>query len=68
MEKGFNDFGCFINKKKTVTNFGETPVLISFQGLKIDSNTLEFHGNYDSYKSVDIFHTLSFRSKVSPGE
>ncbi|XP_075214426.1 telomerase reverse transcriptase-like isoform X2 [Lycorma delicatula] len=69
MEEGFDEFGCFINKKKTITNFGENSSnLIPYYGLLFDTKSMEIFGNYEFYKGVNVFHTLSFRSRDHPGK
>ncbi|XP_039288225.1 telomerase reverse transcriptase isoform X2 [Nilaparvata lugens] len=65
---GFKDFGVYTNSTKTLTNFGDNPSkVIPFYGYILNTETMEVLANYEIYRGVDIFYTMTFKDTLNPG-
>ncbi|KAF9899978.1 hypothetical protein BX616_002755 [Lobosporangium transversale] len=77
MWQGHPDYGCFINEKKTLTNFDITVNGASIQrcqgndfpycGLLINSKTLEIRVDYSRYHGENVRNLLTVVRDLHPG-
>jgi hypothetical protein len=71
MEKGFPEYGCYVNTK-TQTNVprahGSLSVEVTYCGYVMDAELLHITGDYSRYKDQDIVHSMSLTGVKQPGK
>jgi len=71
MHQGFPDLGVTVNARKTRTNFtdpNDTSSLMPWNGLLIDTNTLEVRADYSRYLTTELKNFLTVGYSDRPGE
>eukprot|EP01102_Stenamoeba_stenopodia_P020144 TRINITY_DN7759_c0_g2_i4.p1 TRINITY_DN7759_c0_g2~~TRINITY_DN7759_c0_g2_i4.p1 ORF type:complete len:581 (-),score=92.32 TRINITY_DN7759_c0_g2_i4:2173-3915(-) len=75
MEKGFPEYGAFINPKKTRSNFKQNTFTsekdetrIKWCGFLFNSQTLEISRNYQPYEASFMSETLTVETSYNPGD
>jgi hypothetical protein len=71
MEKGFPEYGCYVNTK-TQTNVprerGSFCREVTYCGYVMNTELLHITGEYARYKNQDIAHSMSLTEVKQPGK
>jgi hypothetical protein len=71
MEKGFPEYGCYVNTK-TQTNVprehGSLCTKATYCGYVIDTELLHITGDYTRYRNQDIAHSMRLTEVKHPGK
>jgi hypothetical protein len=71
MERGFPEYGSYVNSKTQTnvpSNFGSVCTKLKYCGYVVDTELLHITGDYARYMYQDIAHSMCLSEVKQPGK